>query len=151
MGTWTPMSRVLELTQNSPPPIPDSAKPKAWRIFAHCANCNAWTLLPRNDSAGRAFCSSTCREWFNGPKGFCAECLAQTTDESSGNLFRFNGIGYSFVGRSNKCPNCASIVQRRVVTLFFLPLIPAGKFRVLYPAAGSLLNSRFYSRRVKVS
>ena len=32
-------------------------------------------LLARNDSNGRSFCSEACRQWFNGPRGFCESCL----------------------------------------------------------------------------
>jgi hypothetical protein len=79
-----------------------------------------------------------------GPRDFCHKCASETEARSSGNLRRFNGIGTGFLGSSDPCQECASVVRRVWLTVFYLPVIPLEKYRVL-----QVSPEHFYSRRLR--
>lgn len=111
-----------------------------------CTNCRRGIVVsPLRDKTGRVFCSSACLEWFNGPRTFCKKCLSETIASSSHGLpVRINGIGITLMGFSSKCATCGSVVRREVITIFFLPVFPLKRYRVLYVTRRS-----FYSRQMK--
>jgi len=134
---------VQRFATASPPPA--EGVPKQRGFLTSCANCKTGILmLSHRDAHGRIFCSKACLEWFNGPRGFCPKCIAETTDESAGGLSQVNGVGNSFMGSGDKCPVCGSVVCRKVVTAVWLPVFPQSRYRVLYSSPTS-----FYSRRMK--
>jgi len=87
------------------------------------------------------------------PAGFCDRCLAETTDESTGNVTAVNGIGTMLMGTRwrakglHPCPVCGSVVQTKWAT-FGVGIKPLGTYRVLYTKQG-LTTSRFFSRRLR--
>lgn len=111
-----------------------------------CTNCGVFGLtLPYRDQLGRTYCSAVCMKWLGeGPRQFCKKCTFETLAESSGNLQTFNGIGTRFVGQSDTCAECASVVRRVWVTILFVPVIPLRKYRVL-----QVSPQRFFSRRLR--
>ena len=115
-------------------------------FFKACTNCGVFGLtLPFRDKLGRTYCSAVCRKWMGeGPRQFCQRCLFESGPESSGNLQRINGIGTTFVGSSDECGECASVVRRVWFTVLYLPLIPLRKYRVL-----QISPQQFFSRRLR--
>lgn len=111
-----------------------------------CTNCSAFALtLPYRDALGRTYCSAACMQWLGeGPRGFCRKCQFETGTAASGNLQRINGIGTAFVGSSEACPTCRSVVRRVWFTVLFLPVIPLARYRVLH-----ISPREFYSRRLR--
>ncbi len=83
-----------------------------------------------------------------GGDGFCAECRIKTTDESPGNTITFNFLfGSRLIGCEQRCPVCRSVEQ----TLWLqvgLPLVPLGKYRVIYFRDG-FLDSQYVGRKVQ--
>ncbi len=121
----------------------------------HCNNCKKVILFGAIQSANGVFCSDTCEAGYIAlQQGFCEVCLAQTTDESPGNLRQINGIGTSWgfdLGGKDKCPTCGSVVKTKWFCFIF-PLVPTDKFRVLsIQNKQSLTGSRdrFLARKVK--
>lgn len=128
---------------NSPPPSAEGSGARGF--LTSCSNCNGMILaFSHRDRNGRVFCSPTCLEWFNGPRGFCPKCIEETTDESSGGLTQVNGVGEAFGTGSDRCPTCGSVVYQKIVTAFWVPVKRQSRYRVLYSSP-----SKFYSRRVK--
>ena len=114
--------------------------------FKSCTNCGVFGLtLPFRDRIGRTYCSAACMKWLgDGPRDFCRKCAFESTAESSGNLQRLNGIGTTFVGSSDACGECASVVRRVWFTVLYIPLIPLTRYRVL-----QVSPQQFYSRRLR--
>jgi hypothetical protein len=120
---------------------------KAERAFLKsCTHCRVFALtLPFRDSIGRTYCSEACMQWLGeGPRTFCKKCLFETTGQSSGNLNTINGIGTAFIGSSDPCPSCRSVIRRVWFTLFLLPLVPLRKYRVM-----QISPQQFLSRRLR--
>ena len=134
MSGWTPASNVPEITSSLPPPAPPADShgyPRGY--MTACTNCRRRIVVSRlRDQKGRVFCSEECLAWFNGPRQFFVKCVAETTAESSGGMFRINGIGNTFLGYSSKCATCGSVVRREMITLLFVPIFPRQRYRVLY-------------------
>lgn len=118
-----------------------------------CNNCKKVIVFGAIRSANGVFCSDTCEAGYQAlQQGFCEACLAQTTDESPGNLRQINGIGTSWgfdFGGKDKCPTCGSAVKTKWFCFIF-PLVPIDKFRVL-STQENLTGSRgrFLARKVK--
>ncbi len=118
-----------------------------------CANCNKRILFGAVKTAYGAFCSADCSKGFRAAlNGFCDACLAQTTDQSAGNMTQINGIGtmWGFFDK-HKCPECGSVVKTKWFTFLF-PLIPLDKYRVLFIQQKHTLTgyrSRYLARRLK--
>jgi hypothetical protein len=80
--------------------------------------------------------------------GFCAKCHDETTDESPGDTRTVNFIlGTRLIGHDDRCPTCGSVLQTKWWQ-FFLPLIPVGKYRVIY-IERALLRNRYIGRRLR--
>jgi hypothetical protein len=75
------------------------------------------------------FCNTQCRDHYKHP-GFCAECVAETTNESPGNTGSINGIGVRLYGASAKCPKCLSVIKRKWFSIIFIPVIPLKRYRI---------------------
>lgn len=111
-----------------------------------CTNCSAFALtLPHRDSLGRTYCSAACLSWLGeGPRTFCKKCTFETTPEATGDLHSINGIGTTWAGSADRCGECASVVRRVWVSVFFLPVIPLRKYRVI-----QISPQQFVSRRLR--
>ncbi|MBI5685542.1 MAG: DUF4339 domain-containing protein [Verrucomicrobia bacterium] len=145
MADWASASSIAEITAALPPPIPQSEIPQQRGQFTTCQNCGGWIVaFSHRDADGRVFCSRKCLHWFNGPRTFCGKCIAETTDESVGNLLRLNGIGAKLMGQGDRCPECGSVVSCLIVTVFYLPTVPLKRYRVLYTSPSS-----FHTRRLR--
>jgi hypothetical protein len=118
-----------------------------------CGNCEKRILFGGVRTSDGAFCSQSCARGLAALlRGFCDACRSQTTDESTGNLTQINGIGTTLsLFDRDKCATCGSIVKTKWFCLVF-PLIPLGKYRVLYTQDKRSLtgsSARFLSRRLK--
>jgi hypothetical protein len=129
-------------TQAGEPGKPERA------FLKSCTNCGVFGLtLPYRDKLGRTYCSAACAKWLGeGPREFCQRCLFETSAQSSGNLQRINGIGTTFIGQSEECGECASVIRRVWITVVYVPLIPLAKYRVL-----QISPRQFFSRRLKAA
>lgn len=116
-----------------------------------CSNCgqgiNLYGLVttPKYfvDDLG-AYCSERCQKFFHYPR-FCDTCMDATTYASAGSTYTLNGCGirlYDF--REHQCPVCGAFVQRKFFCIFFIPIIPLGKY--LFKWATS---DRYISRKLK--
>jgi hypothetical protein len=148
LAEWVPAAAVPDLASELPPADPrtaGSSDPPSRGFFSKCANCaGASVVLRHRDQAARAFCSAECLAWFNGPRGFCASCAQETTDEPSGPLQMTNGYGRRFLGRSHECSVCGSSIRRlSFKALFIVPVLRYDFYRVIDCAP-----DRFISRKV---
>ena len=82
-----------------------------------------------------------------GPDGFCVACSARTTSESPGGTFTFNLIGTRLLGSRDRCPACGSIAQRKWFC-FLLPVIPLGRYRIIYLEHGHW-STRYVGRKLR--
>jgi hypothetical protein len=90
----------------------------------------------------KRYCSLQC--YTASPLGtFCPACLACTSAQSPGGTFTFNSIGTTLWSAKDRCPTCHSVVQTKNFGVLFLPLIPLGKFRMIYVGP-----KRFLGRKV---
>ncbi|HET9256234.1 MAG TPA: hypothetical protein VFO16_13690 [Pseudonocardiaceae bacterium] len=76
---------------------------------------------------------------------FCAACTAATTGKPAPGAFTLNGLGTTFYGGANRCPACGSIEQIHWIALFFVPLLPLGRYRMIYTSRTGF-HSRYYGR-----
>ncbi len=78
---------------------------------------------------------------------FCAHCVAETTDETPGDVSTLNGIGRKFYGAAAPCPECASVICTLWWTLVELPVVPLGSYR--YKTAEQAgTRARFWCRKL---
>ena len=83
-----------------------------------------------------------------GKDGFCEECRSKTSDESPGNTTTVNFLlGTRLIGYENRCPACGSVEQTLWLQIV-LPLIPLGKYRVIY-LDKDLFSSRYVGRKLR--
>jgi|SRR6266567_2779584 len=83
-----------------------------------------------------------------GSDGFCAACRSQTADESPGDTCTVNFVlGTRLIGHDDQCPACGSVLQTKWLQII-LPLIPLGRYRVIYLERG-LLSGHYVGRRVR--
>jgi len=109
-------------------------------MFEKCTNCQMRVIKGCRDENG-VFCSRQCQGWFRHP-GYCPACAAATTDEGAGNTHTVNGIGTHLYWKKRPCPVCGSIVQTKFFCVFFLPLVPLGRYRVRYVSPGRYLSRK---------
>jgi hypothetical protein len=78
---------------------------------------------------------------------FCAQCVAETSDETPGDVSTINGIGRKFYGSSSPCPECGSVVRTLWWTLVEAPILPLGSYR--YKTSEETVNrARFWCRKL---
>jgi hypothetical protein len=108
--------------------------------MARCVTCN--TIIVGGYRSGEdRYCSLPC--FTASPLGnFCPECVDATTPDSPGGTFTFNTVGTRLFFADDRCPKCHSIVQRKAVCAFFLPVIPLSRYRVIYVSGGRYLGRR---------
>lgn len=113
-------------------------------VLKNCTHCGVFSLtLPYRDKLGRTYCSEACMQWLGeGPRDFCSKCLFETTDDTSGNVHTINGTGTAFVGSSQPCPECSSVVRRAWITLLFIPVIPLRRYRIIQVSRLEFLSRR---------
>ena len=109
-----------------------------------CKGCGAIIVAGGVTRAGDRFCNHACLN-FHLSKGFCERCVEETLPQSAGNLWTFNGIGVTMYGDSRLCADCGSAIRRVWFVVFYIPLIPLTRFRVIDSGGGR----KFYSRKVR--
>jgi hypothetical protein len=83
-----------------------------------------------------------------GTDGFCEDCRAKTTDESPGDTIVVNFVfGMRLIGHDDRCAACGSVLQTKWLQIV-LPIIPLGRYRVIYLEKG-LLSGRYVGRRLR--
>src|ERR1700730_5141303 len=55
---------------------------------------------------------------------FCEYCVAETTDETPGDISTLNGIGRQFYGSAAPCPECASVIRTLWWALVSVAVVP---------------------------
>lgn len=111
-------------------------------MFEKCNNCGTRLISGKRDQTG-IFCSTACQNFYHCP-GFCQWCDAATTPISAGSTFTMNGIGTTMYGSKSPCAKCGSIIKRKWLVVFFIPLIPIGTYRFKWVTRG-----RYISRKLK--
>jgi DnaJ domain len=127
--------------QPPPTPPPRPTPPQDDIRAERCRNCGGRVFGHGVRDKLGIFCSTVCRNNFKHPR-FCNACSGASTPISAGDNFRINGIGNSFFGAKDQCETCGSIVQTLWSCIFFIPIVPSGKFRVKYVAPGSYLSRK---------
>jgi len=110
-------------------------------FVSSCSNCNATLISAAVKDGDLKFCSKKCHEHYKIPD-FCDDCISSTTDKSSGNLYRLNGIGTTLIGFMDECPKCKSILKTYWFTFLFIPLIPLAKYRLKYVTKDSFITRK---------
>ena len=109
--------------------------------MTRCAVCRR-SMVGGYKSGSDRYCSLPC--FTASPvAGFCKACLAATSDKAPGGTYTFNTVGTRLFFAADRCPECHSIVQKKAVCALFIPLIPLGKYRVIY-----VDSKRYIGRRV---
>jgi hypothetical protein len=110
--------------------------------MARCSVCNSFFIWG-SSSGSEKFCSLACLT-YSPLRNFCKRCLEETTNESPGNTTSVNlVIGTMMVDGRDRCPDCHSIVRRKLrLCLFFYYTV--ARYRVIY-----VEGSRYVGRRLK--
>jgi hypothetical protein len=96
-----------------------------------CKVCNTIVVGSTLRDGADSFCSLYCFTKSTTP-GFCKDCLDATTPKSPGSTYLYNGIGTRLLFAKDRCPTCHSVVQTKFFVLAIIPLIPLGRFRLIY-------------------
>lgn len=74
---------------------------------------------------------------------FCPQCI-EATNEAPGSirLLLMNGIGFRLGRGKNKCPVCHSVEARVWLCLFFIPVLPCTKYRLVFTEGDSFVRRR---------
>jgi hypothetical protein len=122
-------------------------------LVASCCICGQPEAFPITQ-AGKHYCSKACLAYESRPKEFCAQCIANTTDEavkSRGGLApgELKGLGPTIRPQkgSPPCPACGSVVVREAFLVLRIPVWFGGMFRALYLAPAR--SARYRTRKVK--
>jgi len=83
-------------------------------------------------------------------KGFCENCLAESSDETPGDVSATNGFGRKFYGAAAPCTKCGSVVRTLWWTAIDIPLIPRGSYRYKTVSDNEIGMSRFWARRTQI-
>jgi hypothetical protein len=107
-----------------------------------CSACGQVILFGFRTQGVLRFCGAACQRAVRHP-GFCASCLACTSDEGEG-AHNINMVGTALLGGWAPCATCGSEeVLKAVVVL--VPIIPVARFRVIRFGRS---DGRILSRRV---
>jgi hypothetical protein len=116
-------------------------------MFEKCANCTTRVVMGKKDANG-IFCSAVCQNFYRFP-GFCKSCSTSTSSDSAGSTFTVNGIGTNIYGGKDPCPECGSTIQTKWFVVFFIPLIPIGKYRTKWCSPGRYLSRKVLKNPVR--
>jgi hypothetical protein len=78
---------------------------------------------------------------------FCDHCVAETTDQTPGDVSTLNGIGRKFYGSAAACPECASVIRTLWWTLVEVPVVPLASYRYKTSDEG-VSRARFWCRKL---
>ena len=88
-------------------------------VFYYCQNEDC-PSKPRNEIL-----------YYNANKEFCPKGISETTNNSPGNLQTTNDIGTSMRKIDNStCSICGSFIVQKVFSIFGIPIIRFGRFRI---------------------
>jgi hypothetical protein len=83
---------------------------------------------------------------------FCPHCVAESSDQTPGNVSTTNGIGRKFYGNALPCAECGSVIRTLWWCFIDMPVIPLGSYRYQLAAGESPsflgMRSRFWARRL---
>lgn len=114
-------------------------------MFERCDNCGNRILLNAREDRQGVYCSRECQSYYRQPY-FCRACIEETSDVSAGSTTTVNGVGTTLYGSASRCPDCDSIIQTKWVCFIFLPIIPLGRYRVLYASPTQYLSRQVGGR-----
>ena len=110
--------------------------------MARCTACNRLMLGGYHEGAER-YCSLFCLT-ASDLDTFCQSCIETTEAKSPGGTFTFNSFGTRLYFSRHRCPTCHSVVQLKAFCALYVPLVPLGRFRVIY-----VDSARYVGRRLK--
>jgi hypothetical protein len=103
-------------------------------------------MLSGYSADGQKFCSLACCT-YSPLGGFCGRCISETTIESPGSTSTVNFIvGTRMVDVRNRCPDCHSIVQRKLL-LGFLFWWTLARYRVIYAGGEQYVGRRLKDKK----
>jgi len=113
-------------------------------FLKRCTHCRVFAVtLPHRDKLGRTYCSDACMQWWgDGPRSFCEKCSFETDPQASATLYSFHLVGTTFVGKTAPCGDCRSVVRRVWLTVFYLPVVPLRRYRVIQVSPEAFLSRR---------
>lgn len=82
-------------------------------------------------------------------EGFCEDCLAESSDQTPGDVSTTNGFGRKFYGAATPCVTCGSVVRTLWWTAIDIPLVPRGSYRYKTVEDDEIRMSRFWARRTR--
>jgi hypothetical protein len=105
-----------------------------------CDKCGTRIVFGGIERDCKLFCGEGCLNavYPRPPVAFCPDCVRETTDSRPGDLGSLNGWGFG-LKRDRAippCPTCGSTGGRVWFMVFFIPIIPIGRYRVLYKWKG---------------
>ena len=81
--------------------------------------------------------------------GFCEQCIADSTEDTPGDVSTVNGVGRKFYGGAKPCAQCGSVIRTLWWTVVDVPIIPRGSYRYITVEDNDIGMSRFWTRRTK--
>lgn len=82
-------------------------------------------------------------------EGFCEECIAESTDQTPGDISTTNGVGRKFYGGAKPCSTCGSVIRTLWWTCVDVPVMPRGSYRYKTIEDDDIQMSRFWTRRTE--
>jgi hypothetical protein len=73
----------------------------------------------------------------------CNLCSFESIDKVAPVTYRINGIGTTWLGSNSICPRCGSSIRTHWFTVFWIPVVPLGKYRLL-----QLTEQTYYGRKL---
>jgi len=110
--------------------------------MTRCKVCNNIVVSSTLRDGADSFCSIYCFTQSATP-GFCKDCLEATTSKSPGSTYTFNGIGTRLYFARDRCPSGHSVVQTKFIVVLRIPLIPLGRYRLIFTG-----RTRYVGRQV---
>jgi hypothetical protein len=80
---------------------------------------------------------------------FCPDCVADSSEQTPGNISTTNGIGRMFYGNAEPCSKCGSTVRTLWLTFAHFPLIPLHSYHYK-PQTEGARRSLFWARETRI-
>jgi hypothetical protein len=108
-------------------------------MFERCDNCGRRIFANARRARDGIWCSRACQSYSRQPY-FCRACVEETSDVSAGSTTTVNGVGTTLYGSASRCPDCDSVIQTKWFCIIYVPIIPLGRYRVLYASPSQYLS-----------
>ena len=138
---------LLNQLESVQPPLADSVIDREQRQLEGAIEQVELQQKPAPGSAGKGQSSPQPARSVASREIFCEHCVAETTDETPGDVSTINGIGRKFYGSAAPCPECASVIRTLWWTVVEVPVVPLASYRYKTSEEG-VSRSRFWCRKL---